>query len=366
MALTSDVAVIGAGIIGLSTAYQLAQQGSTVTVYETGTPGFGQSAGQSRIFRHAHDDPRLVELAVRARAHWRRWEDELGAPLVSGDGGLALGDTALRRLPAMQQYSEIGAREIGSDELHSLLPQLAHYDGPAVFDPSAGSIHTRTVIELLSQSLGDHVVREQVISLRSVDDGVQVRCPTLVGEHAAAVVCAGRGTAALARGVGIEIPVQLGAHVRVSFAVRDGADGRLPTLQDGSGAFGFSGVYAAAYPDRSAYGLGLADSVDADVDGAIVDGDALARHAHDARAYVSRALPGFDSTPTGIVHCWVTTLPWGDDGVGIWQNGPVFALAGHNLFKHAPTIGETLALAVDVGSVPTPFTPADKLGAAQG
>ena len=366
MALTSDVAVIGAGIIGLSTAYQLAQQGSTVTVYETGTPGFGQSAGQSRIFRHAHDDPRLVELAVRARAHWRRWEDELGAPLVSGDGGLALGDTAVRRLPAMQQYSEIGAREIDSDELHSLLPQLADYDGPAVFDPAAGSIHTRTAIELLSQSLGDRVVREQVISLRSVDDSVQVRCPTLVGDHGAAVVCAGRGTAALARSVGIEIPVQLGAHVRVSFAVRDSSIGRLPTLQDGSGQFGFSGIYAAAYPHRSAYGLGLSDSVDADSDGTIVDGDTLARFAHDARAYVSRALPGFDSTPTGIVHCWVTTLPWGDDGVGIWQNGPVLAVAGHNLFKHAPTIGETLALAVDVGSVPTPFTPADKLGAAQG
>ena len=98
----------------------------------------------------------------------------------------------------MQQYSEIGAREIDSDELHSLLPQLADYDGPAVFDPAAGSIHTRTAIELLSQSLGDRVVREQVISLRSVDDSVQVRCPTLVGDHGAAVVCAGRGTAALA------------------------------------------------------------------------------------------------------------------------------------------------------------------------
>lgn len=364
MALTSDVAVIGAGIIGLSTAYQLAQQGSTVTVYETGTPGFGQSAGQSRIFRHAHDDPRMVELAVRARAHWRRWEDELGAPLVSGDGGLALGDTAVRRLPAMQQYSEIGAREIDSGELRTLLPQLADYDGPAVFDPTAGSIHTRTAIELLSAALGDRIVREQAISVRIVDDSVQVRCPTLVGDHGAAVVCAGRATAALARSVGIEIPVQLGAHVRVSFAVRDNSIGRLPTLQDGSGEFGFSGIYAAAYPDRSAYGLGLSDTVDADPDGTIVDGDTLARYAHDAGAYVSRALPGLDATPTGIVHCWVTTLPWGDDGVAIWQNGPVLAVAGHNLFKHAPTIGETLALSVDVGSVPDPFTPASRLGSA--
>lgn len=352
--------MIGAGIIGLSTAYQLVEQGMTVTVYETGTPGFGQSAGQSRIFRHAHDDPRLVELAVRARAHWRRWSDELGAPLISQDGGLALGDVAVKRLPAMQAFPEIGARQIDSDDLHALLGVLADYDGPAVFDPSAGSIHTRTAIELLSRSLAPNLVNEQVISLAKVGDGVQVRCPTVVSDHGAAVICAGRGTVRLAAGVGMDLPVEIGAHVRVSFAPRL-PQGRLPTLQDGSGAFGFTGVYAAAYPDRSGYGLGLADSVDAGTAGAI-DAQALAAYADGAIEYVTRALPGLDPVPIGIVHCWVTTLPWGDDGVAIWQDGPVFALAGHNLFKHAPILGEALASSVDVGAVPTPFTPDDRLG----
>ncbi|MGV9826108.1 NAD(P)/FAD-dependent oxidoreductase [Gordonia sp. NPDC003429] len=361
MTRTSDVAVIGAGIVGLSAAYQLAEQGLTVTVYETGVPGFGQSAGQSRIFRHAHDDPRLVELAVRARAHWRRWEDELGAPLVSGDGAVSLGAAASGRLAELQRHPEIGAHTVDAHELRTLLPILADFDGPAVFDPGGGSIHTRTAIELLARALGDRIETQQVISLRRNGDGVQVRCPTLVAEHGAAVVCAGRETAALARGVGLDIPVTLGAHVRVSFAVRGEVD-RLPTLQDGSGDFGFTGVYAAAYPDRSEYGLGLSDSVPATGIGGIADPDTLARLAEDTSDYVARALPGLDPTPTGIVHCWVTSLPWGDDGVAIWQSGPVFCLAGHNLFKHAPTLGEMLAMSVDVGAVPAPFTPADLLG----
>ena len=65
------VGVVGAGIVGLATAYELAALGTNVTVYERATPGAGQSGGESRIFRHAHDDERLVALAVESRARWR-------------------------------------------------------------------------------------------------------------------------------------------------------------------------------------------------------------------------------------------------------------------------------------------------------
>lgn len=90
----------------------------------------------------------------------------------------------------------------------------------------------------------------------------------------------------------------------------------------------------------------------------------LAAVADQAAAYVSRALPGLDPEPIGYVHCWVTTLPWGDDGVAIWQADNTFFLAGHNLFKHAPVLGEALAQSVTESAVPELFRPESMLGAA--
>src|ERR1700742_1821988 len=99
----ADVAVVGGGIIGLAAAYALTQRGATVTLYERGVPGNGQSGGESRIFRHAHDDRRLVELACEARRYWREWEERFGRELLSRDGVVALGPAGLRRLEAMRR-----------------------------------------------------------------------------------------------------------------------------------------------------------------------------------------------------------------------------------------------------------------------
>ena len=135
MGAATDVGVVGAGIVGLATAYELAARGAAVTVYERGAPGAGQSGGESRIFRHAHDDPRLVELAVEARARWREWERRFGVELVAPVGSVAFGPAVERRYRLLREAG-VRARLVDAAEA---LPILAPRPGPAMLDEDGGS-----------------------------------------------------------------------------------------------------------------------------------------------------------------------------------------------------------------------------------
>jgi sarcosine oxidase len=192
---------------------------------------------------------------------------------------------------------------------------------------------------------------------------VEVRAGGMRAEHAAVVVCAGRRTAQLARGVGLALPVRLAAHARITFDVRGQPPPRLACLQDSSGNFGEPAVYAAPTPDNRGYALGLSRAVPVGEDGG-VDTLSLAALGDGAGRYVARALPGLDARPAGHRHCWVTDLPWSDDGVAVWQAGEIFFVAGHNMFKLAPWLGRALAGAAVGEPLPSDLRPQARLGAA--
>jgi sarcosine oxidase len=328
-----DVAVVGAGIVGLATAHALAADGATVTVFERGAPGGAQSGGESRIFRHGHDDPRLVALAVRSRAAWREWEAAFGVELVAPYGSVLLGPAVERRLPLLLDAG-VRARPVEAADLRV----VGEWAGPGIVDDDAGVIRTRAAIAALAAAAP--IVTDEVYAVAA--DG-SLRAGGVVARFDRVIVCAGRGTAALARSAGLDLPVSEEAHARLEFPLRGEPPDRLPCLQHPDGAYG------DPLPGNATFAVGL---------GEVPDPAELAASAEQTREWVARSLPGLEPVPVGVRHCWATTLPWGPDGMAVWEAGRARFIAGGNLFKHAPWLGRSLA----GEELPSELAPSAQLG----
>jgi sarcosine oxidase len=363
MAEHTDVGVVGAGIVGLATAVALRDRGVSVTLYERGMPGHAQSGGDTRIFRHAHDDPRLVTWAARSRETWTAWEQRFATEFISADGVVALGPAALRRMAFAG--AGVDLRVIAGDDVAARLPVMTDRPvDPVVLDVAGGAIRTVAVTRALVAALEGCLVSDEVYALRTTSTGsAEVRTGGVIAEHASVVVCAGVGTASLARGAGLDLPVTVEAALRSTFEVMGPPPDRLACLQDSSGAFGEASAYATALPGNARYAVGIGETIPLLADGPSVDPDALAALEQRIRTYVGKALPGLAPEPVGHRHCWITRLPWAEDGVAAWEADQVLFVAGHNLYKHAPALGEALADWAITGGLAEELRPEALLGA---
>lgn len=328
--LSTEVAVVGAGITGLSTAYALKRRGVECVCFEAGAPGSGQSAGRTRVFRHGHGDERLVGLAVRARAEWERLEGELGARLLGREGVLLCGPNVAERAAAFEEVG-VPARHVGRDGQAEVLPVLAPPEDDALLDELGGAIDVRAAIDGLAGAVTDQLFQARVFGVRERGSGVELDTSEGIWSAERAVLCPGAQLHELTAGLGLEIPLSVQVHTRASFPVREPGP-RLACLLDRSGAHG-EVVYAAPMPDDREYAIGLGGEEEPPVE------EALTR----LKRYVGRAMPGLESEPASVRLCQTSTLPWGADAFAVWETGRVAVLAGANLFKFGPLLGELLA-----------------------
>jgi sarcosine oxidase len=282
------------------------------------------------VFRHGHDDERLVRLAARARGEWERLEGELGVRLLGRQGVLICGPNVAERA-ATFDAAGVPARLVGRDEQVAALPVMAPPEDEALLDELGGAIDVRAAVDGLAGALDDQLVAAQVFEVRQGAGGVEVHTsegPWSVGR---AIVCAGAQVHELSNALGLDIPLEIEVHTRASFSVRE-PGAALACLQDRSNVHGEI-VYAAPMPDGREYAIGLGTEREPPVD------EALAR----LRAYAERGMPGLDPDPAGVRLCQTSTLTTGADAFAVWRTGDIAVLAGANLFKFAPLIGELLA-----------------------
>jgi glycine/D-amino acid oxidase-like deaminating enzyme len=76
---TADAVVVGAGVIGSSTALELARDGlSVIVVDKAGAPGQGSTSASSAVIRFNYSTWDGIALAWEAKHCWERWSDHLG------------------------------------------------------------------------------------------------------------------------------------------------------------------------------------------------------------------------------------------------------------------------------------------------
>jgi sarcosine oxidase len=336
----AEVAVVGAGVVGLAASTALVEVGVDVRCFEHAEPGSGQSAGRTRVFRHVHDRADLVALVREARAGWDAWSERAGRPLL-GDEGVLYAAPDVEAAAALLADSGVEYRWASEDEQWELLPVLAPPAEVVLLDVRGGALRVGPTIDALASWVGDRLVRAEVLSVRPDGEGVELLTGDGLWRCERVLLCAGVRTAELARPLGIDIPLAVSLHIRLAFPVREEHRGRLACWLDRTGHYG-AAVYAGPVARLDAYAVGLAtrDQLADDADVATV------------RGYVERGLPGLHPEPLEARPCWVTILPWHGDAFAAWQAGPVLAFAGHNLFKLAPLLGGLLAGAARSGRVP--------------
>ncbi|WP_262060306.1 NAD(P)/FAD-dependent oxidoreductase [Streptomyces sp. STR69] len=235
-----DVVVIGAGILGASAAFHLAERGYRVVVLERGAPnreGSGTTAGNLHIQAiHTRrpgqevpvDSARLLPLQRRASDHWSQIEERLDADVeLRRGGGFMVAETAvqeeeLREKHEWEQRAGIPTEVLTGDEARKELPLLSDrvraaswcsldgYANPLLITPAYLAAARRLGVEVHAFT--------PVTGVQRVGDGYKV----LSGERSwtAPVVVNVAGPwiteiSALA-GVGIQMsPVAIQMHVTV-------------------------------------------------------------------------------------------------------------------------------------------------------
>ena len=116
MAETCDLAVIGLGALGSSTAWHAAGRGLRVVGIEAFECGHdrGASHDTSRIIRHSYHTPAYVALTFGAYDEWSRLEDETGDQFVTVTGGLDLFPPDAQ-IPMDDYTSSMDAHDIAYD-----------------------------------------------------------------------------------------------------------------------------------------------------------------------------------------------------------------------------------------------------------
>ena len=347
MSDSTEVAVIGGGVMGLATAWELTRRGMKPVVFDRFARGHHQGAshGATRNFNNAYDEEHYLDLLVRAREGWDALGQADGEPLLRLHGLVTHGDADIGAIEQRLIERGIHAEILTAGEASSRWSGMRFSD-EVLFSRDAGVTRASAALGELERRIvaagGEVRWETPVARIEDTDAGVDIVLADGRMRADVVVVTVGAWTERMLPG--IRLP-------------------RLEVTEEFPAHFAPAGVsvwpsfnhYVAAdrYP-ATVYGMptpGEGVKVGFHRAGDLVDPDArphAVTHAHALAAYVREWLPGLDPASAVPISCTYTSTD--DSAFVLDRRGRIVVgagFSGHG-FKFAPGVGATLAdLAID-------------------
>src|SRR5262250_2975573 len=239
MTNTADVIVIGAGIMGVSTAYHLARRRfGRIVVLERDTVCSGSTALASGGIRHQYANRLGVELTTHSILVYERFEEEFGVdPNFRQHGYLILIATeeemaAARRAVAMQRSLGVTVELLDAAATRALCPYLNTDDLlGATYTPRDGYADPylcATAIAARARELGVAIEQQQEVVgfVRHGDRVTGVVTARGTFEAPAVVIATGAWSGVVGKLAGVDIPVR--PHRRHKFMTAPFPADRIP------------------------------------------------------------------------------------------------------------------------------------------
>ncbi|MBP2295602.1 NAD(P)/FAD-dependent oxidoreductase [Azospirillum rugosum] len=351
------ITVVGAGIMGLCTAWALARRGHTVSVFDQGqVPNpFGSSVDQHRLFRHAYGNQtgyaRMADTAFQA---WERLWTDLGERLLVPSGTLctASAEDGRRWLADSAAVLEALGHPFRRLTRAQIAAEFPLVDASAVAEglhmTSGGVLLAGRIVELLSHHLNALGVtvhaRNPVTAIDAERASVTLADRRVIGADVLVVAAGAWVTKLLPETAGRLVPSrQVVAYLTPPEGLR-GVWANAPMLIDADSDSGVYVVPPVAGTTMKAGDHRFSRSGDPDA-----DRDPDPEEARDVLDRARRVLAdGHRYSLANAATCFYTVTA--DERFVIeslsqraWLMSPC---SGHG-FKFAPALGEALAAAVD-------------------
>jgi sarcosine oxidase subunit beta len=224
---TFDVIIIGGGIMGCSSAYELARKGVSVVVLEKGTIGQGPTGKSSAIIRQHYSNELTARMALYSLGIFQNFVELVGGECgFTSTGFLLLVDSkdraGLESNIALQKQLGIATGMVDAETVGEMIPGLSTADLVAVaYEPESGYADPYLTVTNYARAAKSHgaIIMQDTRVLDVNFAGGNVRgVQTQEGELSAPVVvnCSGAWGAQVAAMAGVDAPIN-SCRVQVAF-----------------------------------------------------------------------------------------------------------------------------------------------------